>query len=255
MRIRVQPYKPGSRSARTVARALGRRLIRVRNTRFRARPSDVIINWGSTELMFPAARYINHPEKVAVAGHKHWALATMQAAGVTVPPFTVDHREAEEWLRDGATVISRTLLRANSGRGLVINEPSNYPYLEPAPLYTKYVKKFDEYRVHVAGGQVIDIQQKRRRLDHEREIDSRVRNTAGGWIFARGDIDCPRVVIEQGLGAVRALGLDFGAADVGFTRRSAVATVYEVNTAPGVEGTTVRSYHDALRRIVAGLRD
>jgi glutathione synthase/RimK-type ligase-like ATP-grasp enzyme len=46
--------------------------------------------------------------------------------------------------------------------------------------------------------------------------------------------------------AVAALGLDFGAVDIGWNRSTRRATVYEVNTAPYVEGTTAKMYAEAI---------
>jgi glutathione synthase/RimK-type ligase-like ATP-grasp enzyme len=47
--------------------------------------------------------------------------------------------------------------------------------------------------------------------------------------------------------AVQALGLDFGAADVGFNNNK--ASVYEVNTACGLMGKTLEAYAEAIRHV------
>lgn len=247
MRVRIQPYRAGSRSARALSEATGIRRVRLVRTRFRPRPGDRILNWGSNNVMFNCD-YINHPYRVADATDKVVAYSIMEAAGVCVPPHTTSREQAEEWAEEGAVVLARTLTRANGGRGIVqCEDPDDVPN---APLYTKYIPKYDEYRVHVFGGEVIDIQQKRRRHDYDQPIDSRVRNATGGWVFCRGDVEAPDNVMEEAQRAVRALRLDFGAVDIGFTRRSGRATVYEVNCAPGLEGTTVSRYAAAARRIL-----
>lgn len=120
-----------------------------------------------------------------------------------------------------------------------------------APLYTQYVKKADEYRIHVFDGQVIDIQQKRKRQEvPNEEVDYQIRNLAGGWVFCRDNIDCPSVCSTLAIDAVSALGLTFGAVDIGFNRNEGVGYVYEVNTAPGLEGSTLDSYFEALVRYI-----
>ncbi len=118
-----------------------------------------------------------------------------------------------------------------------------------APLYTRYVKKADEYRLHVFDGRVIDIQQKRKRrgIPNE-EIDYQIRNTASGWVYCRDDVDCPDSCSALAIRAVAALGLDFGAVDIGYNRHTQTPCVYEVNTAPGLEGTTLTRYYEALER-------
>ena len=52
-------------------------------------------------------------------------------------------------------------------------------------------------------------------------------------------------VRAQSVAAVRSLGLDFGAVDV--VERQNKAYVLEVNTAPGLVGTTLEKYVDAIR--------
>ena len=120
-----------------------------------------------------------------------------------------------------------------------------------APLYTKYVKKADEYRIHVVDGHVIDIQQKRKRKEILNEdINYQVRNACNGWVFCRDNVTCPTVCLELAVAAVSALSLDFGAVDIGFNTRSKTAVVYEVNTAPGLEGTTLDKYYNAFRQLL-----
>ena len=115
-----------------------------------------------------------------------------------------------------------------------------------APLYTRYVPKQDEYRVHVFGGRVIAVQRKARRNDVENP-NWRIRNHANGFVFAREGVVAPQQVIEQSIMAVAALGLDFGGVDVIFNRHRDTAYVLEINTACGLEGQTVNDYADAIR--------
>ena len=118
-----------------------------------------------------------------------------------------------------------------------------------APLYTKYIKKADEYRIHVFDGRVIDVQQKRKRRSiPNEEIDYQIRNTAGGWVYCRDNVDCPTSCNDLAIRAVAALGLDFGAVDIGYNRHDKSPCVYEVNTAPGLEGTTLTKYREAIER-------
>ena len=129
----------------------------------------------------------------------------------------------------------------------VLVHPSADGRIPHAPLYTKYIKKADEYRVHVFGGKVLDVQQKRKRqcVDNA-DVNYQVRNARNGWVFCRGGVAAHERVIDAGVRAVAALDLDFGAADVGWNARNESATVYEVNTAPGVEGSTLEAYRTAL---------
>ena len=50
---------------------------------------------------------------------------------------------------------------------------------------------------------------------------------------------------EAAVKAVNSLGLDFGAVDI-CEDEEGNPYVFEVNTAPGIEGTTVEKYHTAF---------
>lgn len=243
-----------SQGAVALRRHLGIPAIRFVRTKFRPRPGDIILNWGSKEYPFDdnIVTYINHPGAVDNAQCKLRSYRMFEANDVPCPPFTTSREEAARWLADGKTVVMRRLLRGSAGRGIEVVEPGGA--LPQAPLYTEYVKKADEYRVHVVDGEVIDVQQKRRRRDYDREIHNQIRNCENGWVYCREEVNCPEVVSDAGRRAVRALGLHFGAADLGFNRHYQAATCYEVNTAPGLEGTTVRRYAGALDDYVARQR-
>lgn len=167
-----------------------------------------------------------------------------QDFSVRTPEFTEDRLRAKEWLFTGHTVVERHILNGNSGAGIKLIEPENLDQLGRAPLYVKYVPKKQEYRVHVCGGQAVDIQRKARRKDVEDEdINWKIRNHDNGFIFARNeDGFVPPDVVTQAVNAVTSLGLAFGAVDVIFNDKSQKAYVLEVNTAPGMTGATLEGY-------------
>ena len=152
-------------------------------------------------------------------------------------------------------MVVRKLLRASKGRGIILAGREETVPIVPAPLYTKYVKKQDEYRVHVVRGVIIDVQHKRKRKERNNEdVDYQIRNCRNGWVFCRGGVDAPECVRSASIAAVTALGLDFGGVDVGYNAHHGTACVYEVNTAPGIEGTTLQKYFYALCTILPELR-
>jgi glutathione synthase/RimK-type ligase-like ATP-grasp enzyme len=255
LKIRLDPYKPRSRSARIMAKHLG--VLRTTPHQIRKHGTfDMIINWGNTQRRFPNAIYINSPEAVAHACDKEASLRIFTQVGVPCPDFTTDKARATEWRGAGLVVVARTLLRANSGRGIILCGGEHGGPLPYAPLYTKYVKKAEEYRVHVVAGQVIDVAQKRKRrvVDND-EVNYQVRNACNGWVFCRDGVEPPDPVLDAGRAAVTALGLEFGAVDIGWNVRNEAACVYEVNTAPGVEGSTLDRYKAAFLELVPALRN
>ena len=265
MRPRILPYKRASRSARALGRATRiRRLNLVRTRLFNLWGNEVVINWGAGTEQFrnvfgdaEPCWVINKPEAVEIAQHKLRSLEAFKEAGVNCPAFTTDRDEAQAWVDEGRIVVNRRLLRGNSGRGISLTgheiEDGDHTGIVPwdVPLYTRYVPKFDEYRIHVWMGDILDVQQKRRRVtDNESGYDNRIRNAASGWVFCRGEVAAPDAVLDAAKKAVEACGLDFGAVDVGYTKSNSRACVYEVNTAPGLEGTTLDRYATECRALV-----
>ncbi|MCW8888178.1 MAG: hypothetical protein OQK25_03845 [Gammaproteobacteria bacterium] len=243
---KLYAYNRFSKSGKVLADALGVKRIKHQNSRWRPRHGKVVLNWGSTDL--PAelgiTTVINNPASVRSASNKVTSLQMFQQADVPCPEFTTSVETAREWAQDGI-VVCRTLTRANSGRGIVIAEKPED--VVPAPLYTKYFKRKDEYRVHVIKGEVVDIQRKMRKHEvPDEEVNWLVRNHSNGFIFGRGGVYAPDAVVDAALKAVQALDLDFGAADVGYNEHYNQAVVFEVNTAPGLEGTTLEKYVQAF---------
>lgn len=239
-RVRIWPYKQGSRSARSLADALGGRVLKLQGSKFVARPSDLIINWGASSC--PFQHILNKSEAVTTAGNKLEAFRVLAEGGVTIPRFATT-REDVSW--DGTTVV-RHKLRGHSGDGIEIVEDK--ASLPRAPLYVEYVAKKDEYRLHVVGQSIIAVQRKARDTSVENP-NWKVRNHANGFIFVRGGVTAPDLVRREALNAIQQLGLDFGAVDVIWNNKQKRAYVLEVNTAPGLEGQTIEDYANAFRQL------
>lgn len=247
--IFVYPYKKGSKSAKALAHTLGAKRIKLQNSRFKPRDWKTVVNWGSSSCPYDC---LNMPGPVKIASDKLGTFWHLKEAGVSTPDWTTSREIASIWLKEGHTVVCRHTLVGSSGQGIeLVSGPENE--LPEAPLYTKYTKKKDEYRVHVFDGRVIDVQRKMRKSDvPDSEVDWKIRNLAGGFIFGREGVDPDDSVLEESSRAVPSLGLLFGAVDVGYHQETG-AKVYEVNTAPGLAGSTVDSYAEAIRTYIKGL--
>lgn len=250
MKIRIEPYKTWSGGAKALGKKCG--ILRATQAQVNKHGDfDVIINWGRNTRRFNG-QYINTPDAVVRATDKKASFEAFQAASVPCPAVTTDRTVAEQWLGDGRSVVARKLLRANGGRGIVLVTPEGSELgdtheLPNAPLYVEYFKKAEEFRVHVFGNTVIDVQQKKRRLEvPDEQVNWQIRNASNGWVFARENVEAPDCVKDSAGLAVSALGLDFGAVDVGYNRHKGTCVVFEVNTAPGLEGSTLDSYYEAF---------
>lgn len=253
--IYIYPYKLGSQSAKALRKGLSSilnyrvKLVRP-NGRFRPRRDDIVINWGNST--HPNWKWgftdINQPHYIQKASDKLSAFEAFKYADVQTPDWTEDINEAQSWVNDGHTVIVRHVLNGHSGQGIEVVSEGELPH---APLYTKYKKKRAEYRVHVFQGEVIDTCQKKKLTEANRAgaVNTFIRNHTNGWIFCRdGVVPCPRRE-ELAVKAVQALGLDFGAVDIIYNEHENQYYVLEVNTAPGLEGTTLVKYVEAVAKL------
>jgi glutathione synthase/RimK-type ligase-like ATP-grasp enzyme len=248
----IYPYKFYSESARKLRAALPHTKFVRPDGRFRPRRTDLVINWGNTHVpnwRFDSRCDLNNPDNVRIAACKLATFNKLEENHVPTPRFTTSRETATTWLDSGSTILCRTLLNSHSGRGIIVVQPDNT--LQDAPLYVEYKKKRAEYRVHVFGGEVIDECHKRKRNSEERpeNFNTFIRSYNNGWVFCRDgllpDPNRSRIAIE----AVSALGLDFGAVDMIYNEREQQYYVLEVNTAPGLEGTTLTKYLDVFRRL------
>jgi len=141
-------------------------------------------------------------------------------------------------------IVARRLTNASEGRGITVFERgANVP---PAPLYVEYIVKKKEFRVHVWNNEVIDVAEKRKRRGYDEERDAFVRNTANGYVFCRTNVVEPDGLRPLALSAVRALNRSYGAVDVIWNGKQNKCFVLEVNSRPGMEGTTVEKYAEAI---------
>lgn len=239
--LKILPYKLGSASAKLIAQQLGcKRIIPKGN--YRPKHNTLVLNWGNSSPRF-SGRFLNKPEAVRTAINKLTALTRLRDNGIPTPEFTTDRSVVMQWQTEGYRAVARHKLCASGGLGIQIVMPEDeIPY---APLYTKYTKKDEEYRVHVFCGEVIDYAAKRKRRGYE-DRNSLIRTHANGWVFCRDGVQLPESVRQLSIHAVAALGLDFAALDV--IVRKDKAYVLEANTAPGIEGTTLQRYVAAIRR-------
>ena len=249
-----------SDGARKLAEGLGIKRARETGRELRPTPGALLLNWGASSLplrmsrLLAEKRIVNVPGAVMGATNKlltyQW-LSHHPEVAPFVPWFTDSKLDAISWLgqNQGRTLLCRTVLNGSGGVG--ITEASDGGDVIDAPLYVEYVAKKEEYRVHVftspAGVAVFPQQKKRRLATPDHEVDWRIRNHRGGFIYAHHDVRLPDPVFDAATRAVPAIGLHFGAVDIGWNEKHQRATIYEINTAPGLEGETLRKYVEYFR--------
>lgn len=263
MATKILAYKQASESAKALAERLDVKRLKDEGSTWRGKAGDVLINWGrSTDhiAFHGAAKVLNTPEAVSNASHKVRTFVAMKEAedrgeAIKMPKNTTAADVALQWMADGTDVVVRNVVQGHSGAGIEIISAAQYAnyargdgVFPRAPLYTAYVRKSEEFRIHVMNGEAFFVQRKARKMDvPDDQVNWQVRNLDGGFIYANVDVEVDEVAKQYAITAVRALGLDFGAVDVIKTKRGNFF-VLEVNTACGLAGTTLDKYAEAFQR-------
>lgn len=243
----IAPWRLSSKGAKGVANELNIKRIKPVHSRYRYRSGDKVINWGRGHCSFPVV--LNQPEAVTFAVNKRRAWDRFHDRGVPTVESTRDRETASAWLLCGSRVYRRETLTGHGGRGVSVlsgdegvrsiwNDNQSYTYTKGFPTNR-------EFRVHVVGDNAVSVLEKKKRRGTN--PDPLIRSH-GDWVFCCNNLDSyPEVVKEQAIAAVKALGLDFGGVDIALDCGNNVC-VFEVNSAPGLEGTSVRLFAEALKR-------
>lgn len=261
--VLVVPYKSGSESAKLLANSLNCKRMKLEGSSVTDKNDLVLINWGNSTIdlsSFRQARVFNKPHKIRLASHKLEFFKTIDRDNadsilpIPIPDWTTHVSIARQWYDEGHDVVIRNVMQGHSGEGLDLirykEDVSASSAVYNAPLYTKYMKKRDEYRVHVVKNVPILIQ--RKAVPHGTTPENyQIRNHSNGFVFTISDVKPSPSVISSAVNAVNVLGLDFGAVDVIWNERKKEATVLEVNTACGLNGnTTLARYSGALQALI-----
>lgn len=250
MKAAVLPYKLGNTYSKELAVALGGFRINPTAHSYVRKPDHRLINWGCSDSHYAFRDGdFNRPEAVRKAVSKTTAFTIWKRADVRCPEFTTDKQQAQAWANNGSNVYARDRECGARGEGITVYKP--WDAVGVHRFYTKGVPIRREYRIHVGRGRCIDITQKLRRNGHQ-DANPLVRTAGNGWVFCRNNIRTPQAeTVNLCIKAVMALGLDFGGVDCCETV-SGEAVIFEVNTAPAIEGTTVQHYVEFFKEHLNG---
>jgi hypothetical protein len=263
--VRVLPYRAGSGSANALTEYInttysGKLRMRLRDA---VQTPGIVLRWGKSPVSVQNNQELNTYDAVSTAANKHTTLNQLAINGVQCVEATTSSERASSWLADGVSVVCRHTLYGHSGKGIQIVQQSGTVYRSDelsdktpwyaAKLFTKYFKRAAEYRVFVVGQSPVLVYRKGAASQQEEGTRQfMVRTHATGWNFCSVEMsDVPEQVLDASVRAVNALGLHFGAVDIGWNEHHAEPAVFEVNTAPGIQGTTVQVLGDALVRLDA----
>jgi D-alanine-D-alanine ligase-like ATP-grasp enzyme len=152
-------------------------------------------------------------------------------------------------------VVGRKLLESYEGKGIIMFDPEKgSPTKEDVlacKVFTKFIPKDREFRVHVFKGKPLVILEKKKKKDWDGPTSKYIFNTENGYVFCQHDLDIAQslnnaiqILAQQSSGVNNS---DFQGVDIGYCSKKNNLFVIEVNSAPGIEGSNVGRYCDAIQ--------
>lgn len=284
----------------------GKKIAETLNCRHTSKKEEIkspslVIGWGPKTIADVSfgkdVPCLNHPDKVRQNRNKFNALMAMKNGGVSVAPF-IDAKDASRIGKAGCDVCLPVIARRNFHQGgsgfwscpTMAQVNSALKAESPAQYFQNMIEIAEEFRIHVAFGEVVYAAKKVQRTVDEMEkayvedelarqeelakkngdtIDEKTaillikrqakkvaenganqlaRSNRLGWKFVH--IKSVNKDMEtQVTRAVKTLGLDFGAVDCCIDNSGKVFII-EVNTGPGLEGSTFEAYIKAFKKEV-----
>jgi hypothetical protein len=207
---------------------------------------DALIRWGSRAAGWPfsVSRELNPAAAIERASNKLESLNLMRDRGIPVPDFDTDPEALVE--RAGYPILGRRIQHARATDVVLCLQRQDWRS-SPRDYYVAYVPTTREYRLHVAGGEVIRVQGKY--LDVSEDYLPWVRNFSTGYRFRAPRRRLHNARLNDAVGAVEALGLDFGAVDL-IVSDNGAHFILEVNTSPSCSPLTGAAYVNAFARML-----
>jgi len=210
--------------------------LEARCKRVRPHKCSAVVYWGAKQQgeSVPA---LNCNSKINPA-NKGDAAALLVKAGVPTPKL-LERNYIQEW----PVVVRTAQHQGGSGFWLCRDYVQIHNAMRDGGKHIyQFISIKDEWRVHVFRDRVIRCS-KKSPLDGANMI---VRSYNNGWRFTGKFVSqSPEDMKKVARLAVKALGLDFGAVDMALDT-GGKWWVLEVNSAPGLEGKTLRAYTKAI---------
>lgn len=216
--------------------------------RFEPEQGSLIICWGARLPELDGIYVLNATDRLRNKYEEHQALKAAGVSTVEIVAFDRNLYKIKNYTDAG--YVGRD---AHHTGGLDLLDPPKMP-----DFFVKKLVLLEEYRIHSFAGRSIRAGVKVPRdgfvLDTSRDwtpkgnvAHSWIRSYDGGWRVKYDKFESTGHMRELAHKAVKALGLTFGAVDMGKTTDGKLV-VLEVNTAPGLEGGTIAAYGRAVAR-------
>lgn len=253
--FRIFPYNMASEGAKLLRDELDAKLIKREGSTYSPNANHVIINWGASDCpAFGGAKdVLNKTVKAALNKRDFFK----RLAGTNcVPKHAFSKLDAADNL--SFPIICRTKLEGHDGEGIVIAE--KFSQLVDAKLYTQYVDKTSEYRIHVGRGptgfEIIGSQKKfKKQTPDGPNVSPDSRLMVGDdhglvWTVNGQPVFIPEPVKTVVKTAFEKFPeLTFAAFDVIYNNSTSEAFVLEANTAPMGTPETMKRYGKFFRKL------
>lgn len=238
----IYPYTQHSAGSIMLAEELDGKRVKLHDSHYTHKPENILINWGNGNCPYPTA--LNPSTAILGVIDKVKFFKTLYGTGL-IPPVAFSLQEAKANL--SFPIVCRTLTEEKDGEGIVIADKATD--LVSAKLYTQYIDKTSEYRIHMGRnqqGEIIVICRQKKYLTEAFKGDKRV------WTGSETKLAYIETAVAPVIAVARAAfekfpELTFGAFDIVYNNSTETAYVLEINSAPMMNTDTTKAYGDFFR--------
>lgn len=237
----VYPYTNMSAGAIVLAEELDGKRIKLTNSNYSPKPDHVIINWGNGNCPYPQA--LNPADAINEVIDK--VSFFNKASGSSYLPKYATTKAAAANL--SFPVVCRKSTEGHDGEGIVIADTA--AQLVNAGLYTEYMDKTSEYRIHLGrlpNGEVVVIARQKKYKSAAFTGDSRI------WTGQETKLEIIETAVPEVVYAAKDVfgkfpGLHFGAFDIVYNNSTEKAYVLEINSAPMLTASVAEAYGEFFK--------
>lgn len=235
----ILPYNSHSHGAIMLADELDGKRLKLTGSTYSHKPENVLINWGNGNCPYPQALNAN------INGVINKVDFFKRLVGCPYAPKAAFTQAAAANL--SYPVVCRNTVEGHDGEGIKIAETA--AQLSNCHLYTEYVDKTSEYRVHLGrlpNGDVTIIVRQKKFKSQNFTGDGRI------WTGPETKLEILNLIPNAVAKAAKEVfakfpELTFGAFDIAYNNSEETAYVLEINSAPMMTAGTTSAYADFFR--------
>lgn len=234
MRIAILSIK--SKTGKALAEKLDAPLFR--NTNFET--PDVLIRWGNT-VEKETNKVLNKAKAITMAANKKKCREVLREAGIPVPEIATTM----------PCIARKERHRGGSGFWYCKREGDLSRAISRGAVYfSKLYPKTEEYRVHIAGGKCllmsVKVGEKAGKIRWNKRRGFTFRHMHRSEWLETDLIEIVRMCKK----AMKTIGLDFGAIDVGYNpNEEQKFVIFEINTTPSLSDLALQKYVEYFQEI------